>query len=133
MGIIANNFILHIDRSMARQQLDYRTRDRVLKRILKKYSDSDIFEPVNSDDEDDFDMPTPPQVQGKTNDIDCSKYGRTRLHYATLLRNIELVKQYLEAGDDPSIRDNNGRTPYALAVLHEYKELFPVFEEYEKK
>lgn len=48
---------------------------------------------------------------------DCK--GKTALHYAARRGNPEMALALMEAGEDPLARDNEGATPYDLAVQEE--------------
>jgi ankyrin repeat protein len=46
------------------------------------------------------------------------KYGSTPLHYAAMLGNIDVVRQYLELDDvDLSLVNRHGQTAYKLAAV----------------
>jgi ankyrin repeat protein len=57
------------------------------------------------------------------------RWGRSNLHEAVLMGDEGLVRRYLEDGEDATVFDNNGRTPYDLSILRENERLIALFEE----
>lgn len=56
-------------------------------------------------------------------------YGRTPLHEAISLRDIESIKKYLEQGKYLKEKDHNGNTAYAMAFYEKYNEAIKLFKE----
>ena len=54
--------------------------------------------------------------------------GDSRLHKAVLMNDPTSVKLFLEQGDDPDVKDNNGETPYEVAIGEENVALIKIFE-----
>ena len=50
-------------------------------------------------------------------------YGRTCLHEACLKGELDVVKRLVETGADRTIKDNNGHTPFRLAIIYHQKEV----------
>ena len=44
-------------------------------------------------------------------------YGRSQLHLLVLEKNLEKIKELVDAGANPYVKDNNGHTPLVLARL----------------
>jgi len=55
--------------------------------------------------------------------IPVDQYGNTRLHIAVINNDIEEIKNIIEQGADPNIKNNATFTPYALALLDEKQEI----------
>eukprot|EP00960_Hanusia_phi_P055055 762853-Hanusia_phi.AAC.6 len=49
--------------------------------------------------------------------------GSTALHAATLLGELEMVKELLDAGADPRVQDKEGRTPLHVCAMKGYLEI----------
>jgi hypothetical protein len=57
------------------------------------------------------------------------EFGRTALHVAALSGDVAELKRLLDAGADATVRDNNGYTPYLLALLEDKDEVIKILEE----
>jgi len=58
-----------------------------------------------------------------------NSYGRTPSHEAVGMRNLDLVKKYIDEGLYLKDRDNNGNTPYQMAYQEGFEEAVKLFEE----
>lgn len=58
-----------------------------------------------------------------------SSYGRTPLHEAVALRDIESIRKYVIKGKYLTEKDNNGNTAYAMAFYGRYTEVINLFNE----
>jgi len=56
-----------------------------------------------------------------------NSYGRSPLHEAIGMRNLDSVKKYVGEGKYLDIEDNNGNTPYQMAYQEGYVEAVEVF------
>jgi len=63
--------------------------------------------------------------------LEQNRYGRTPLHEAIAIRDLELVKQYISQGVHLETKDNNGHTPKEMAYYEGYEEALKVFRAYE--
>ena len=61
---------------------------------------------------------------------DFSRYGRSPLHEAIAMREIDLISQYVKEKKYLLIRDNNGNTPQQMAIQENYREAIEIFEEF---
>ena len=61
-----------------------------------------------------------------------TRYGRTPLHEAIAMRDINLVKKYLKSDKYLKETDNNGHTPIEMAFYEEYEEALALFKIYYK-
>tara|TARA_Y100000034_G_scaffold88219_1_gene105869 strand:- start:2324 stop:2863 length:540 start_codon:yes stop_codon:yes gene_type:complete len=68
-----------------------------------------------------------PETPSKEQSI-SSRFGRSRLHEAILISDEGLVRQYIEDGDNAAETDNNGNTPYDIALLHENMKMINLLE-----
>jgi ankyrin repeat protein len=59
-----------------------------------------------------------------------NSYGRSPLHEAIGMRNLEAIKKYVSEGLYLEDRDNNGNTPYQMAYQEGYMEAVDIFTEY---
>lgn len=59
--------------------------------------------------------------KGRININHTDEHGRTALHYACALGNINLVKALIELGADTKIRDITGLSPYQMTFLPYYE------------
>jgi len=57
-----------------------------------------------------------------------NSYGRTPLHEAVGMRNLDSIKKYVSERKYLDSRDNNGNTPYQMAVQEGYMEAVKIFE-----
>ena len=150
---VFNLFYLQIKKRIDARDYDEDLKSRILNKIIANVEESGIFDPPTADFEDeDFEdleeeadtefgcivsredlikqkqieygiISVPkPDVQGK--------YGRERLHEAVSMGDLELVRRYLDEGDDASKKDNNGNTPYDLSILLENEDMINLFEEF---
>jgi len=62
-----------------------------------------------------------------------TRYGRSPLHEAIVMRDIRLVKRYIKEGLYLNALDNNGHTPMEMAYYEGYKEAIAVFRSHKKK
>ena len=62
-----------------------------------------------------------------------TRYGRSPLHEAIVMRDIRLVKKYVKVGLYLDNEDNNGHTPMEMAYYEGYKEAMIVFNAYQSK
>jgi len=51
------------------------------------------------------------------------RFGGTPLHNCTYIKGLEHAKMLLQAGATPTIKDNDGKTPYAYTRGQDSKEL----------
>ena len=58
-----------------------------------------------------------------------NSYGRSPLHEAIGMRNLESIKKYVAEGKYLDERDNNGNTPYQMAYQEGYDEAVEIFEQ----
>ena len=92
-------------------------RIREKRRELAQHPESGIvLTPDDLEDEERGDMIMP------------NSYGRSPLHEAVGMRNIESVKKYVSEGKFLDHRDNNGNTPYQMAFQEGYEEAVAIFE-----
>lgn len=92
---------------------DMSSEDRI--KILRKYyEDKNVF--------DDDETISESNLKGA--------YGRTLLHEAVLEENIDEIEKLIMDGVDVSVKDNNGCTPYQLAVLEEKEESLKKLKEF---
>ena len=61
------------------------------------------------------------------------RYGRTPLHEAISMKDIKVVKKYLQSGQFLDVLDNNGHTPLEVAFYEDYTEALILFDHYRKK
>jgi|GEM_PF-3948447 len=143
----------------SRDALSRGDKDRIISKVITNAEDSGIFKPIKSylDEEDDTwdvedDIEFEPLdreelVKEKQKELgivaeekeekdlspdlerQIGRWGRTRLHEAVLMGDEKSVRRYIGEGDDASMTDNNGDTPYDVAILHENEVLMKVFEE----
>ena len=66
-------------------------------------------------------------------DETITRYGRTPLHEAIAMRDIELVKKYIKSGEYLEATDNNEHTPLEMAFYDGYQEALVLFTSYLKK
>jgi ankyrin repeat protein len=59
-----------------------------------------------------------------------TRYGRSPLHEAVAMRDIRLVKKYIELGKYLDKVDNNGHTAMEMAYYDNYKEALILFEKH---
>ena len=59
-----------------------------------------------------------------------NSYGRTPLHEAIAMRNLDAIRKYVSEGRYLETRDNNGNTPYQMAYQEGYTEAAEIFEEF---
>lgn len=57
-----------------------------------------------------------------------NSYGRSPLHEAIGLRNLESIKKFVDEDKYLDVRDNNGNTPYQMAYQEGYTEAVEIFE-----
>ena len=57
-----------------------------------------------------------------------NSYGRSPLHEAVGMRNLDSIKKYVSEGKFLDHRDNNGNTPYQMAFQEGYEEAVAIFE-----
>jgi hypothetical protein len=81
-------------------------------------------------DENDF-LPTG-MIKNKGKKMVCP-YGRTPLHQAIALRDIDLIKKYAKNKRYINAKDNNGNTPYEMAFQQNYKEAMKILKKYMKE
>ncbi len=62
-----------------------------------------------------------------------TRYGRTPLHEAIVMRDIKLVKKYIENEQYLEDEDNNGHIPSEMAFYENYKEALALFKIYFEK
>ncbi len=95
-------------------------RIREVRRRLAEDEESDIvldendLEPEERDDEEEVVMP--------------NSYGRSPLHEAIGMRNLDAIKMFVKEEKYLDARDNNGNTPYQMAYQEGYEEAVEVFE-----
>jgi hypothetical protein len=65
--------------------------------------------------------------------IRVTRYGRTPLHEAIAMRDIELVKKYIKRGQFIDVKDNNDHTPLQMAFYEDYTEAIALFKAFLKK
>ena len=94
-------------------------RIREKRRELAKHQDSNIV--LTNDDYE----------EGERLDIMPNSYGRSPLHEAIGLRNIDSIKKYVLEGTFLDYRDNNGNTPYQMAFQEGYDEAVEIFKKYD--
>jgi ankyrin repeat protein len=58
-----------------------------------------------------------------------NSYGRSPLHEAIGMRNLDSIRKYVSEGKFLNHRDNNGNTPYQMAFQEGYEEAVAIFEE----
>ncbi len=61
-----------------------------------------------------------------------TRYGRSPLHEAIAIRDINLVEKYIKSGTYLDKIDNNGHTALEMAYYDNYKEALILFEKYLK-
>jgi hypothetical protein len=101
-------------------QYEIEQRQRVIEKE-KELVEKGLVKPMNAEEDDSF--------------LTTTRYGRTPLHEAIAMRNIELIKQYLKEGKYLDKKDNNGHTPIEMVYYEGYKEALSLFKIYydEKK
>lgn len=57
-----------------------------------------------------------------------NSYGRSPLHEAIGMRNLDSISKFVEAGEYLDTIDNNGNTPYQMAFQEGYTEAVEIFE-----
>lgn len=87
--------------------------------------------PIELTDEDFIDCEgffpdTPSEVQEV---VRTTRYGRTPLHEAIVLRDIDTVKFFVEQGKYKSDVDNNGASAYNMAVYENFTEAIEVLKQ----
>jgi hypothetical protein len=75
--------------------------------------DDDDYEPDEGDPNREVAMP--------------NSYGRSPLHEAIGMRNLDSIKKFIEEKKYLDVRDNNGNTPYQMAYQEGYMEAVEVF------
>jgi len=59
-----------------------------------------------------------------------NRWGRSSLHEAVLVNDVNLVQNLLETDVNVYLTDNNGQTPLDLALLEEKREIVNLLESY---
>lgn len=96
-------------------------RIREKRRELAEHPESGIVLcPDDFEDEDQGDIMMP------------NSYGRSPLHEAVGMRNLDSVKKYVSENRFLEHRDNNGNTPYQMAFQEGYEEAVAIFEEHQE-
>lgn len=57
-------------------------------------------------------------------------HGRSPLHEAIAMRDIESIKKYIKENKYLDAKDNNGNTPYQMAYQEGYEEVVNLFKEF---
>jgi len=65
--------------------------------------------------------------------LSFSRYGRTPLHEAIAMRDLDSVRKYIKKGLYLTYLDNNGHTPMEMAHYEGYKEAIMIFKAHQKK
>jgi ankyrin repeat protein len=75
------------------------------------------------------------QNEGESKNIENKEfpYGRTPLHQAVALKNIELIKKYVDEKKYIFDVDNNGNTPYDMAYQEGYNEALNILKNTKNK
>ena len=75
-----------------------------------------------------------PEEKGETGEdveeVMPNSYGRSPLHEAIAMRNLDAIRKYVSEGRYLDARDNNGNTPYQMAYQEGYTEAVEIFEEF---
>ncbi len=66
-------------------------------------------------------------------EFNITRYGRSPLHEAIVMKDIRLVKKYVKEGLYLDCEDNNGHTPMEMALYEGYKEAMIIFENRKSK
>jgi hypothetical protein len=59
-----------------------------------------------------------------------TRYGRSPLHEAIAMKDINLVLKYVQEGKYNTLKDNNGHTPVEMAKQENYLEAIELFKKY---
>jgi ankyrin repeat protein len=90
--------------------------ERIRKKRIEMSEDIDteiILTPEDTDPVSDTDMP--------------NSYGRSSLHEAIGMRNLEMIQEYVKEKRYLDVIDNNGNTPYQMAYQEGYEEAIKIF------
>ena len=146
-----NRFYLEIEKRISSHQFVAEKRIRLINKIFADINKTDILNDDYSttafeDTEDEINAElainsetrikekqlelgiTPDDPPEKHLDKIKLPYGRSRLHEAVIMQDIQFISQFLSEGEDPSATDNNGNTPYDLALLNNYVEVIALLE-----
>lgn len=66
-------------------------------------------------------------------EFNTTRYGRSPLHEAIVMKDIRLVKKCVKEGLYLDCEDNNGHTPMEMAYYEGYKDAMAVFENHRNK
>ena len=138
------------------QSVDTNKRKRVMGRIIADYDEMGIFDPI--EDDDDFDFETSCEraddndriiedrvvekeqhyniardSRGMSEDREREvrqRCGKTDMHEAVLMRDFEMIRRIYESDPDSvKVKNNSGHTPITVAVIEEDAEMISLFKE----
>lgn len=141
---ILNTFLLNLDRGLTKYPSE--DRERMRTRILDDLKKDDILHPsytallLGPDDDDEISISEIREERVKVKQKELRippdeskvkyKYGRTQLHEAVVISDLELIRRLLRENHSVYVKDNNGNTPVDHAILDENIEVLSIFKEF---
>jgi len=150
-----NLFCLSVEKSVESRSLSREQKVDILCKIFKDISSTEILHPYSSsflfDKIDEIDelaeereadciaLSTEERIRNKQIELGIEPdspedesvklpYGRTRLHEAVVMQDEQMVRLFISEDDDSFSEDNNGNTPYDLALLNNNKDMILLLE-----
>ena len=148
-----NLFCLSVEKSVESRSLSREQKVDILCKIFKDISSTEILHPYSFlfDKIDEIDelaeereadciaLSTEERIRNKQIELGIEPdspedesiklpYGRTRLHEAVVMQDEQMVRLFISEDDDSFSEDNNGNTPYDLALLNNNKDMILLLE-----
>jgi len=149
--LVLNRFMLILDCQLSKYPDPdrHRIRDAIIRDLIQT---TNIFDSLEDMDDDDYDYDDWVSEQQEMSPAVCTKearvlekqrelkidivaetvapkrrWGRSDLHEAVAMSDLDTVHRLLSEGQDVNVRDNNGNTPLDFAMLEANQEVIAVF------
>tara|TARA_Y100000034_G_scaffold133560_1_gene199373 strand:+ start:348 stop:800 length:453 start_codon:yes stop_codon:yes gene_type:complete len=142
---IINHFLLCLDNSLRKYPSEQR--ERIRRRIIDDFAQTDIFRPLYMEDDDDYvnvdqraienEMKKEERILAKQKEYGIkpdepkkNRWGRSDMHEFVEISDTEAIRRLI--AEDPDMiwkKDNNDNTPIDQALLDENKTVISLFKD----